>query len=307
MGEKLKIMEEQKTGTVFIRTKKERNYTVMDNTFLRDERLSAQAKGVFAYILYLPEDWCIYQTELVKHFKNGKDALRSAIKELEEFGYVSKEHIKDKVSGRFTHWQYTINETPITPEADFPKLETPKLDNPPLLNTDNKINTNNTNICETNSSLPKLEDFLVSTKEKSTDVDLHTSKKRSSAKKSEQSFPEKDYSDCMSIYYKNRDELSKTQDVTSTIYNVKVYKKRLRQFFLQYGVEDTKRGISNSIRHSWIKKTDYSLNAVLAPTMFDDYIAGSKGSVHTQQYKNNKERGSFASEVYGKEQNWDIE
>ena len=67
-------MEDVKTGTVFIRTKKERNYTVMDNTFLRDERLSAKAKGIFAYILYLPEDWCIYQSELVKHFSDGKDA-----------------------------------------------------------------------------------------------------------------------------------------------------------------------------------------------------------------------------------------
>lgn len=148
-------MEETKTGTVFIRTKKERNYTVMDNTFLRDERLSAKAKGIFAYILYLPEDWCIYQSELVKHFSDGKDALRAAIKELETLGYISKEHIKDIKTGRFTHWQYTVNETPKTPEADFPKLDFPKLENPPLLNTDNKINTNNTN----SSTSLKYDDF----------------------------------------------------------------------------------------------------------------------------------------------------
>lgn len=151
-------MEETKTGTVFIRTKKERNYTVMDNTFLRDERLSAKAKGIFAYILYLPEDWCIYQSELVKHFSDGKDALRAAIKELETFGYISKEHIKDIKTGRFTHWQYTVNETPKTPEADFPKLDFPKLENPPLLNTNNKINTNNNNISEVlTSEKPKSE------------------------------------------------------------------------------------------------------------------------------------------------------
>ena len=145
-------MEETKTGTVFIRTKKERNYTVMDNTFLRDERLSAKAKGIFAYILYLPEDWCIYQSELVKHFSDGKDALRAAIKELETLGYISKEHIKDIKTGRFTHWQYTVNETPKTPEADFPKLDFPKLENPPLLNTNNKINTNNNKISEVDTS-----------------------------------------------------------------------------------------------------------------------------------------------------------
>ena len=145
-------MVTEKTGTVFIRTKKERNYTVMDNTFLRDKRLSAKAKGIFAYILYLPEDWCIYQSELVKHFSDGKDALRAAIKELETLGYISKEHIKDIKTGRFTHWQYTVNETPKTPEADFPKLDFPKLENPPLLNTDNKINTNNNKFSEVDTS-----------------------------------------------------------------------------------------------------------------------------------------------------------
>ena len=142
-------MGEQKTGTVFVRTKKDRNYTVIDNTFLRDDRLSAQAKGVFAYILYLPEDWCIYQSELVNHFSNGRDALRSAVKELEEFGYISKEHKKDEKTGRFTHWQYTVNEIPVSPKTDLPKTENPTLENPTLLNTDIIPNTNNTNSLST--------------------------------------------------------------------------------------------------------------------------------------------------------------
>lgn len=141
-------MEDVKTGTVFIRTKKERNYTVMDNTFLRDERLSAKAKGLFAYILYLPEDWCIYQSELVKHFSDGKDALRAAIKELETYGYVSKEKMKDN-KGRFSGWQYTVNESP---KSDFQMSVLPTSEKPPLLNTNNKINTNNNNISEVDTS-----------------------------------------------------------------------------------------------------------------------------------------------------------
>jgi len=151
-------MEEEKKGTVFIRTKKERDYTVIDNTFLRDDRLSAQAKGIFAYILYLPEDWCIYQSELVKHFSNGKDSIRSAIKELESFGYISKEHIKDE-HGKFIGWQYTVNEIPIPPEAENPKLVFPKLENPPLLNTDNISNTNNTKFSPTKSETEPFPEY----------------------------------------------------------------------------------------------------------------------------------------------------
>ena len=66
---------------------------------------------------------------------------------------------------------------------------------------------------------------------------------------------------------------------------------------MQYGVDKTKLGISNSINHSWIKTTDYSLNAVLAPTMFDDYIAGSKGasskSDYQQKRKSDSDRGNM--------------
>ena len=47
--------------TYFIRQERERNYTVMDNTFLKDKRLSWKAKGLFAYILSLPSNWKIYQ------------------------------------------------------------------------------------------------------------------------------------------------------------------------------------------------------------------------------------------------------
>lgn len=151
-------MEEEKKGTVFIRTKKERDYTVIDNTFLRDDRLSAQAKGIFAYILYLPEDWCIYQSELVKHFSNGKDSIRSAIKELESFGYISKEHIKGE-HGKFIGWQYTVNEIPVPPEAENPKLVFPKLENPQLLNTDNISNTDNTKFSPTKSETEPFPEY----------------------------------------------------------------------------------------------------------------------------------------------------
>jgi len=151
-------MDEDKKGTVFIRTKKERDYTVIDNTFLRDDRLSAQAKGIFAYILYLPEDWCIYQSELVKHFSNGKDSIRSAIKELESFGYISKEHIKGK-QGKFIGWRYTVNEIPTPPKAENPKLVLPKLENPSLLNTDNISNTNNTNSSPTKSETEPFPEY----------------------------------------------------------------------------------------------------------------------------------------------------
>ena len=50
--------------TKFIKTKKETNYTVLDNTFIQDTRLSWKAKGVMTYLLSLPDDWVIHLSEI---------------------------------------------------------------------------------------------------------------------------------------------------------------------------------------------------------------------------------------------------
>ena len=39
------------------RVNKDKNYTTINNTGLKDKRLSWKAKGILAYILTLPDDW----------------------------------------------------------------------------------------------------------------------------------------------------------------------------------------------------------------------------------------------------------
>ncbi|MCQ2086533.1 MAG: hypothetical protein MJZ37_00455 [Bacilli bacterium] len=138
--------------TTFIRTKKDRDFTLLDNTFLRDPNLSAAAKGVFAYLLYLPEDWVIYQSELKNHFSNGRDSLRAIISELERFGYIIKEKNRTE-TGKFSGYKYQIVEKPepcSISRDGFSAAAKPKSENPTLLNTNNnqilnKLNTNTTN------------------------------------------------------------------------------------------------------------------------------------------------------------------
>lgn len=95
--------------TYFIRQERERNYTVMDNTFLRDKRLSWKAKGLFAYILSLPSNWKIYQSELVEHATDGIASFRSAKKELITYGYIKQK--RQSMNGVFS-WVYIIIENP---------------------------------------------------------------------------------------------------------------------------------------------------------------------------------------------------
>lgn len=95
----------------FIREPRDRSYTVVDNTFIRDERLSWRAKGLFTYLLSLPEDWKIYLSEIQKHSIDGETALRSAVSELVTYGYLETERRKDS-SGRWCGIEYKIIEIP---------------------------------------------------------------------------------------------------------------------------------------------------------------------------------------------------
>ena len=132
----------------FIREKKERNFTIMSNVHLRDEKLSLKAKGLLSYLLSLPDDWQIYLCELTKHSTDGRDSIRSAISELEARGYLTKKQKTDS-KNRFAGYEYNIYETPIEVKAvsEIPFTENPSSGNQPLLitNYNNTNNTNNTN------------------------------------------------------------------------------------------------------------------------------------------------------------------
>lgn len=128
----------------FYRKSKSRDYSVIDNTFLRDKTLSLKAKGLFAYLLSLPEDWKIHVSEIVNHSSDGKCATRAAIKELIEHGYLVLERKKDG-KGRYSESVYYIIEQPEAENSeDYPHTENRDSDNKTLLNT-NIQNTKETN------------------------------------------------------------------------------------------------------------------------------------------------------------------
>ena len=92
------------------RVEKNKNYTVMSNIHLRDKNLSYKAKGLLSFMLSLPDDWDYSINGLECLSKEGKKAVRSAIKELEENKYLVRErnHLEN---GRFDY-DYIIYEVP---------------------------------------------------------------------------------------------------------------------------------------------------------------------------------------------------
>ena len=123
------------------RVEKNHSYTVMANHHLRDERLSLKSKGLLSLILSLPDDWRISIEGMTQFSSDGKDAIRSAIRELTDAGYITRAQTHSE-AGTFSGYDYIVHETPVaSPSSGFPTMEKPTTENPTLRNTD-KLSTN---------------------------------------------------------------------------------------------------------------------------------------------------------------------
>ena len=97
------------------------HFTQIPNAWLRDNRLSFKARGLLAYIESHTPEWDISVHWLAGENPEGKEALRSAIAELEMFGYLRRE--QENVGGRFGEVTWYTQE---------PLAENPLAENPPL-------------------------------------------------------------------------------------------------------------------------------------------------------------------------------
>src|SRR5262245_9803857 len=97
-----------------IRTRKAKHkpYVTVDTTALNDDRLSFRAKGLHTYLMSKPDDWQVYIDQLERTSPSeGRDAIRSALSELEHAGYMHRHKIRGP-KGRMAGWSTTVYETP---------------------------------------------------------------------------------------------------------------------------------------------------------------------------------------------------
>ena len=110
------------------RVEKNRGYTVMSNHHLRNKDLSLKAKGLLSQMLSLPEDWDFTLKGLSLINREQIDAIRAAVWELEQAGYIVRSRERDG-QGRLRGADYLISEQP-QPVPDSPTLENPMLEKP---------------------------------------------------------------------------------------------------------------------------------------------------------------------------------
>ena len=102
----------------------------MANHHLKNKELSLKAKGLLSQMLSLPEDWDYTLKGLSLINRESVDAIREAVRELEQAGYIIRTRERND-KGQLKGSDYTIFERP-TNQNEPPDRQKPALENPTL-------------------------------------------------------------------------------------------------------------------------------------------------------------------------------
>lgn len=156
---------------------KEKNYTTIDNGIFKDTRISFKAKGLLTTMLSLPPTWNYTIEGLATLSKDGRDSIKTALKELENFGYLERKQIRNE-NGSFFDLEYFVYEKPQPKEplAENPSTDKSSAENHRQLNT-NIPSTDKSNTYEVNTKRLKTDDkyALEDVKRPSSKVDMYAS------------------------------------------------------------------------------------------------------------------------------------
>ena len=100
------------------------NFTVLNNSIIRDQRLTWKARGLLVFLLSQPDNWRTTTAGLTVYGVDGRDSIRAGLKELEIAGYLTRRTWQDDLG----HWrtETTVHDSPTSsttnpqPEPDYP-------------------------------------------------------------------------------------------------------------------------------------------------------------------------------------------
>jgi len=98
-----------------VRVEHRQHYTVVDSQTVNDRSLSLRALGLLLWLLDKPDGWRVNSTEIARQHKEGRDAIRSALRELEDAGYLTRH----KYRGEGGTWVHDA----VLSERSFPETQ----------------------------------------------------------------------------------------------------------------------------------------------------------------------------------------
>lgn len=115
-----------------IRSGRKHGFTVIQNPILQDAAISLKTKGLYAVMVSLPDNWDYSISGLAVKVGAGRDAIRSALEELEKAGYLVREQQSRGDHGKFSGGVDFIlyDEPQISPSSGFPTTGEPSAGEP---------------------------------------------------------------------------------------------------------------------------------------------------------------------------------
>jgi hypothetical protein len=84
-------------------------FTIIPNSIAQDASLSWKARGILALLWSLPEGWTVRRDWLVEQAADGRDSLKTGLREIREAGLLSIANLHDE-AGRFLGREWTLHE-----------------------------------------------------------------------------------------------------------------------------------------------------------------------------------------------------
>ncbi len=99
------------------------HFTQIPNSWLRDDRLTFKARGLLGLVMSHSTGWTLSINSIAEQNLEGKDAIRSAIAELQKFGYLSRDQLNE--FGRFGEAMWVTHDPSENPTSENPMTENP--------------------------------------------------------------------------------------------------------------------------------------------------------------------------------------
>lgn len=100
-------------------------FTVLQNSLIRDPRLSLTVKGLFSFMASLPPSWDFSVAGLAKVTGSSRNSIQKYLAELETSGYLERHQRRE--GGKFSGFDYVIYDESDKPLPDDPGSPQPKI------------------------------------------------------------------------------------------------------------------------------------------------------------------------------------
>jgi hypothetical protein len=99
-----------------------KDYTLVENSCLRDKELDIPERGLLVTMLSLPDSWDFSGIGLTSILPCGKSKVFTSLKKLEKSGYLKRKRVYE--NGRVTDWEYHICGKPVFKDENNTKEKT---------------------------------------------------------------------------------------------------------------------------------------------------------------------------------------